>query len=251
MLTNQVNEKTEALRDLKAKLQIDPGYHTLEFVEEKLENHLEKMKNCIVETILKNKEDANKEIQENIKTYASVAAPNVNQQPQPDNIDDIRQVVKTVRQAERAEEREIKLRSKNIIIHGAPDTQDNQEDQSFVADFIEALHINVSIKQVVRIGQPSEGKKRPIKISFESEEEKFKLLRNLSTLRGMDQYQGISITEDLTKDQRNQYKALATEAKQKNQDSVNGEFVWRVRGSSKNGFRLKKLQKNNQQEPQI
>jgi len=56
MLTNQVNEKTIALRELKAKLRIDPGYHTPEFVEEKMESQLEKMKDCIIETILKNKE---------------------------------------------------------------------------------------------------------------------------------------------------------------------------------------------------
>ena len=111
-------------------------------------------------------------MQETIKTYASATAPKQNQSPSPD--ESIRQVIKTIRKEEKVEERETVIRSKIIIIHGKPDAPDNQEDQKSVAGLIEDLHTNVTVKQVVRIGQPAYGKKRPIKISFESEEEKFK-----------------------------------------------------------------------------
>ena len=43
-LQKAVEEKTTELRELKEKLQIDPGYHTLEFVEDKMVSKLENMK---------------------------------------------------------------------------------------------------------------------------------------------------------------------------------------------------------------
>ena len=52
--------------------------------------------------------------------------------------------------------------------------------------------------------------------------------------------------EDLTTDQRSNIKELSNEAKQLKVDDKSQKHVWRVRGSSKNGFFLKKIKKGHQ-----
>ena len=69
-------------------------------------------------------------------------------------------------------------------------------------------------------------------------------MRNLGNLQQYPSYKGISITEDLTVAERDQYKTWLEKANKKNQDEPNDtSFVWRVRGSPKNGLYLKKIQK--------
>ena len=159
----------------------------------------------------------------------------------------LREVVKSVRQAEITEERNKTLRSKNIIIHGVPESNEDNQDQEFVTVFSNDVHASVTIKQITRLGKPTEGKNRPIKITLESEDEKFKLFGNLSALRGIDKYKGISVTEDLTQEERNQFKELASKAKTRNQENPDSQHIWRVRGSSKNGYHLKKVRKSTNQ----
>ena len=79
---------------------------------------------------------------------------------------------------------------------------------------------------------------------MKSEEEKESVFGNLPTLKGSELYNGVSICEDLTLEQRQKYKELANEAKTKNLTETDG--VWRVRGFAKNGFRLKKMNTNKQ-----
>ena len=98
---------------------------------------------------------------------------------------------------------------------------------------------------MTRIGKLADGKKRPLLVTFNSEVEKDNVFGNLQALKGIDTYKGVSICEDLTPDQRKEFKDLLNEAKQRNQNET-GEF-WRVRGSSKNGFFLKKIMAINPQ----
>ena len=58
-------------------------------------------------------------------------------------------------------------------------------------------------------------------------------------MKGNYTYKGVSICEDLTPEQRKEFKELTIEARSKNATETDG--IWRVRGSSKNGFRLKKV----------
>ena len=74
VLENTNREQSKELVSLKEKLQNDPGYHTVEFVEEKMEKKLEEIKDCIIEKIERNCIIAEKHIDEKIKSYATVAA---------------------------------------------------------------------------------------------------------------------------------------------------------------------------------
>jgi len=69
-------------------------------------------------------------------------------------------------------------------------------------------------------------------------------MRSLGNLQQYPSYKGISITEDITLAERDQYKTYLEKANKKNQDESHDEnFVWRVRESPKNGLYLKKIQK--------
>ena len=182
---------------MKINLQSDPGYHTLEHMENKIKSKLDMIKDSILETIRKENEENQIKIKEKIKTNALAVTPANNIAPPADNIN-LHEVVKSVR-AELAEERNKAIRSKNIIVHGvAKNTEQDvntNKDLDFAVVLIEDLHTNVTIKHVIRIGKSTNGKNRPLKIVLGCEEEKINLMGNLTALRGIEKYVGISITE--------------------------------------------------------
>jgi len=111
---------------------------------------------------------------------------------------------------------------------------------------------SINPTQVERIGNidPNGTRKRPIKIVLSNEEERHKMLSNLTNLKGNMSYKGISITEDYTLNERKLIKEFSEQAKLKNikEETDNSNFIWRVRGTPKNGLILKKFIKT---KPQI
>ena len=132
-------------------------------------------------------------------------------------------------------------RSTNIIIHGVTERENDEKTniQKWVADIVTDLHASVTVKSVSRIGKLTETSNRLILVNLGSEEEKFIFIGNLSALKGIQKYVGISVTEDLTSDDRKAYKQLSVEAASRNKSDPG--YVWRVRGSSKNGHYIKKF----------
>ena len=87
-------------------------------------------------------------------------------------------------------------------------------------------------------------KKRPIKVVFNTEAEKNKIMENLKELKGQEKFRGMSITDDYTLAERQIIKEYSDKAKDyNNKEPQDSDYVWRVRGSPKNGLRLKKFQK--------
>ena len=154
---------------------------------------------------------------------------------------EIKIAVKEVHEEEAAEEKDKIRRSKNVIIHGVAEPKEDtpNKDDAWVNSLIKILRAKVNIKRISRIGKSTDGKLRPLIVTLDSEEEKDKVFGNLPALKGMETYKGVSICEDLTPDQRKKYKELVADAKEKNQTEEDG--IWRVRGSAKNGFHLKKM----------
>ena len=234
-------EKDATNKTLKKQLQNNPGYHTLAFVEEKMEMKLDSFKESILTAIKKSADNTETKISQSVTNYASAAKVNSTTLP----TGDIKQAVKVIRQAEKDEERRKEIRSKNLIVHGVPEIHNGEK---FAEDLRKDIHADVQVKQIFRIGKPTEDKIRPIKIVLNSEDDKFKFFGNLSGLRGNEKYKGISVTEDLSKDERAAFKELSNQAKERNlKEKDNPDCIWRVRGSTKNGYRLKKVQRSNKQ----
>ena len=154
----------------------------------------------------------------------------------------VKLAVKKANKEEKIEEVDKKKRIRNIVVHGVQEKVANKEvdTKTWTDKFITALHTYIKIKKMSRIGSAKEGRIRPILIELESEKDKFKLLNNLKLLKGSKEYMNISVTEDLTLQQRETYKELLKEAKKRNlkEDS---NFSWRVRGSTNYGFFIKQI----------
>ena len=129
-----MGKSNKELESLKEKLQNTPGYHTVEFVEKKMEKKLEEIKTCIIEKIENTSKTTEKQIEEKMKSYATVASSTDNGKYNINDDSSLREVVKSVRKAEIIEDRDRKTRSNNIIIHGVLESDEENHDQSFVTD---------------------------------------------------------------------------------------------------------------------
>ena len=69
-------------------------------------------------------------------------------------------------------------------------------------------------------------------------------MANLSNLKGQEEFKGISITCDYTIRERQMIREKANEAKSNNDNEpLNSKYIWRVRGTPKNGLTIKKFLK--------
>lgn len=231
------------LTTLKEKLNKDPGFHTIEYVEQKFEEKLESLKPSIKEMIQQTIKSECKLLTE--KTYASVTSSNVTNLVTP-NQESLKEVIKDAWREKGAEEDDKRKRAPNVIVHGLPEKND-EEDKAWASDFIKDTHARADIQLVRRLGVSKENKKRPLLISLNDGTEKWSVIGNLTSLKGLQNYKGISVTEDLTPTQRRKYKELSDKAKKLNSEKQSQSEIYRVRGDSKNGFEVKKLRITKQQ----
>ena len=173
----------------------------------------------------------------------------------PKQVSDLKKIIREARNEELDEERERKVRACNLIIHGVPEQETNRKplnafDTDFVVNFIIAIGSSATFKSVTRLGKKEEGKTRPLKIVLDNEMWKNEILGNLPSLKGVDIYKRISVTEDYTISEREQIRSYVLKAKELNQREASGSlFEWKVRGTPKNGLQVKKFRKRNPPPP--
>lgn len=225
--------RVKELAELKKKLDNNPALHTLEYVEQKIESNMEKFKQSI-QKLIKTEINVISE-----KSYADAAK---TQEVSAKQIT-IREAIREAWRVEEAEENDKIKRARNVIIHGLTESND---DNSWAEDLVKDTHTRATIKRVTRLGKPSQEKKRPLLVCLSTEKEKFSLLGNLSSLRSIQKYKEISVTEDLTPEERKRVRELSIQAKERNKTVSSDTGKWRVRGDSKNGFDLIKIKSKTQ-----
>ena len=233
---NEADSKKKELTELKKQLDGNPAFHTLEYVEQKMESSLEKFKENVEQLIKKEF----KCIMD--KSYADATRTS--------GASESTKITEAIREAwreEEAEENDKHKRSQNIIVHGLSE-QETNHDFVWAEDLIKGTFSRATLKRVARLGKLSHEKKRPLLVCFANEREKSTLLGNLSILKGLEKYKGVSITEDLTPDERKHLKKLSDQAKERNKNDSSENEHWRVRGCSKNGFFLIKIKSKVQTE---
>ena len=83
-----------------------------------------------------------------------------------------------------------------------------------------------------------------MKIVLTLEREKNRIMTNLFKLKDNAAYKGMSVSPDYTIKERNLLKEYAFKAKERNENlDPESKYIWRVRGTPKNGLILKKLLK--------
>ena len=240
------------LKDLKGKLKKDPAMHTIEYLESKFEEKVTKMGMEIKESIMEEiKAIKVVSTNENKQSYAGVAAIN--------NDDAIKSIVVKARKQELAEDHDKKRRETNMIIHGVPepngddDTTPTEKDLEFVDTLIKDMHIRVPLKnvvKVVRIGKKSDEKTRPLKVVMSELKWKDTIFNNLCNLKSFAKYKGVGITDDYTAAERELLKEWVERAKTRNEEETDETVIWRVRGSPKNRLQLKKFPRKKKEEHQ-
>ena len=238
----------------------NPDYDALTKREDMMKNKLEEVGKTLKESLLREVRDNNKKIEEKMnemmsenRSYAETVKnikPSENCASKPDQNTDFRAIMMEARNDELADESDKKLRSSNIILHGVLEATTNDKDENkkmdeaYVTQFIDALEIKAPYKSVFRIGKADSAKKRHIKVIINSEEDKKKIMANLKKLKNQATFKGLSVTDDYTSAERRMLKEWLDKAKENNDNaSPDSEYIWRVRGTPKNGLRLKKLLK--------
>ena len=160
--------------------------------------------------------------------------------------------LKSVRREEKNEEKieiqEVEKRANNIIIHGALEVGDdenqiNEEDREYVKDVLTQLGVANEPKSFSRLGKPNEKKQRPLKLVMMSKDDKDKAMGNLRVLKGTgDKFGKISVTDDYTNAEREEIKSWVEKAKERSAEDT--DKIYKVRGDPKNGLRLIWFKKN-------
>ena len=164
---------------------------------------------------------------------------------------DFRSIIQEQQKQQIDEVNDQRSRARNVIIHGVTEANDAQRteakklDEDFAKGLLRSLDIDeLKFKSVNRIGMKSPEKKRPLLLIMNSEGEKDKLLQSLTKLKDKADYKGISVTDDYTIAERKLITEWRDKAKAKNtEEGEASKYIWRVRGTPKNGLSLKRFMK--------
>ena len=215
-------------------------------IQENMEKRFTEMENTIKNSIAIENEIS----QEGAATYATVAS-NIKQIRQ--NTEGLKSTARSEmmekRNEELAEVREKKMREKNIVIHGKAES-DEKVDEAFLQKLIKQIAVgSIKFKSFKRIGAMSDAKKRPILVQFYNTEDKYKVMNNLKNLKDAyltdTDFSNLSVTDDYTSAERDIIKVFHQKAASLNENNTDQDYVYKVRGTPKNGMFLKKLRKLN------
>ena len=158
--------------------------------------------------------------------------------------------VVTKRNAELVEKQEQEKRANNIIMYGVEEDHvgdkesEIAKDKEFVDSFLETINVRAKPKQVVRLGTKAPGKRRPIKLIMNNTGDKTEVMSNLNRLRNSgDVWNGISVREDYTAEERELIRQMSDEAKRRNRAEKVSH--WKVRGTPKMGLKIVKINPRN------
>ena len=90
------------------------------------------------------------------------------------------------------------------LLHGVEEANCNDKDETkkadeaYIASFIKTLVTTATYKSLFRIGKVDPGKKRPIKLIMNSEEDKNKITGKLKNLKDKEISKGLGVSEDYT-----------------------------------------------------
>ena len=260
---SDTNNETEKLRiqckkadgrDLVETFEDTLNHQKIEQLESKIESIIESKLGEKMNTLI----TFNKSIQEQCDTLnkasvsysASVQVTSVSAGAQSL---DFRQIMRETKHEELVQQQEREVRSKNIINHGcseAPVIQESKaEDNYFVKELFRIMGVEAIPASTIRIGKRSDTRPRPIKIVMSNQNEKEMVMNNLGKLKNaVEKFKRISVTDDYTAEERDAIKNKVTEARKKTDAEGEGVYVWKVRGSPKNGLRLIRFTKSRPQE---
>lgn len=127
-------------------------------------------------------------------------------------------------------------RSRNVIIHGVPEStlrsgdERMESDRACVTGIIQTVHPDINANNIkpTRLGKYDAGRPtpRPVKVTLDSESLVLKLVKNNKKLKENAMYERISVSTDRTPRQMEYYRTLKQELQRRTSD---GEVGLRLR----------------------
>ena len=119
----------------------------------------------------------------------------------------------------------------NLVVFGLNECN---RDAEIIQELVTTVGILSEVNSTFRIGKEMEGKPRPLVICFATKQGRDQLYSNLRNLRGRDKWNKVSVVPDLTKlqymEERKIYQQLLEEVTKKNEESEEGDGLWKVVG---------------------
>ena len=194
----------------------NPDYDAFATIEGLMKIHMEQLGENLKKNLLNELQDSKREMEKKLnhvmiqtKSYAESVqntSQEKNQTPNGTYID-FRVILEETKNTELVEEKEKKLRSKTLIIHGVEEISCENKDDAIKSDdiyinnIIAALKVISTVKSASRIGLPTQDKNRPIKVVMSTENGRNRILSRLRNLKDIPEYKTmniISVTEDYT-----------------------------------------------------
>ena len=164
----------------------------------------------------------------------------------------VENAIKASQNDERVMESERGKREKNIMIHGAIETNEPEKekefDEEYITAFMRILGTDVQPESITRLGNVSNssletsGRKRsrPIRLCMKTMADKETIMRRLSNLKNADeQYKRVSVKDDYSVEERGIIREWQAKADERNKEE--NTQSWKCRGNPKNGMRLVKI----------
>ena len=236
--------------DDNQKVSTDSSSNTVSTFEKMILNKLqeiEERQNRFDETIsmkfAENYSNLNTKITEVSQSYANTIKQNVAPNKQ---VQDFRKIIEETRNEELVQMKEREARAQNVIIHGLPEEANSLEgrvaDNQTIKDFLTAIGVASEPRSIFRIGERNDARCRPIKLIMAINNEKDLVMSSLSKLKeAPDKFKRISVTDDYTAKEREEIRKMVVEAKSKTALEGEGKFVFKVRGTPKNGLVIRRF----------
>ena len=124
-----------------------------------------------------------------------------------------------------------------IIIHGIQE-QSTEKDLEIINELFHTVGLKcTSTPAIDRLGRKSNERTRPIRLCMATQNAKLDFMSCLGRLKhGPKKFKKISITDDYTKEEREEIRRWVKEAQQRTNNEIG--YVWKVRGCPKNNVRL-------------
>ena len=208
---------------------------------------IEERQNRFDETISKkfaeNYSNLDMKITEVSQSYADTMKQNATPSEQ---VQDFRKIIEETKNEELVQKKEREARSQNVIIHGLPEEANTPEgkeaDKKTIKEFLEIIDVASEPQSITRIGDRNDVRCRPIKLIMVNNHEKDLIMSNLVKLKeAPDKFKRISVTDDYTAKEREEIRKMVVEAKNKTALEGNGKYVFKVRGTPKNGLVIRRF----------
>ena len=174
----------------------------------------------------------------------------------------VEQMVKNALNEQKKVELDRENRSLNFIIHRIPESDKpdpqsrKKDDLQLIEKLFGELEVDYEPKQCFRLGRfdkeadPDTRKPRPLKVIMNSQEEQAQVMMNLSKLRDAPEFlKKLSISPDLSREERDELNEKLREAKQLTSESPN--LIFKVKGTPGNYHFIKILKSRNDQKTSL